>query len=191
MPQVDRIKTKYTRTEVAQWLRDELAYQLNAEPNRNICEVLLADLEMENGSNFEYVWNNNFGNIGINTESQDYWTTKTNKFRSFSLPKEGMKAYVREIFRRKSLKNAALEGDIDGFVTALRDTKYCPDCEPSKIGPTLSKLVDTYKASNLFADLPTTIPKTSNWVVWASLGISAYILYKTVRIKPNRKLQTS
>jgi hypothetical protein len=196
MSEVSRVQTKYSQTEVAQFLVSALTSALGSEPNQAMSEMLLADLAMECGfngksGNFDYVWNNNFGNVTITSESQDYWTTKTHKFRSYSTPEAGMKNYVHEILRRKTLKQAALEGDVINFTYQLRDTKYCPDCDPDKITPTLSSFIRGYQAAHLFDNLPSAPPKSlsssSHVLTWAILGMGGYIFYRTINLKPGRK----
>jgi hypothetical protein len=154
-----------------------------------MCELLLADLAMENGADFQYVFNNDFGNVTIFSDSQDYWTASnnTNKFRSFNTPEAGMANYVHEIVRRKTVKTAAMNGDVNEFAVQLRDTKYCPDCDPAVIGPTFSKFIKTYQDSNLFANLPVAPPKTGHLLTYAILGMTGYIFYRTIHLKPGRK----
>lgn len=194
MPEVSRTQTKYSQTEVAQYLVSALTKSLGSPPNQAMSEMLLADLAMECGFNgksgdFDYIWNNNFGNVSITKTSQDYWTTKTNKFRSYSTPEAGMANYVHEILRRKTLKQAAEEGDVINFVYQLRDTKYCPDCDPDKISPTLANSIRSYQAAHLFENLPVGIPKpkSSPVLTLAILGMTGFIFYKTIHIKPKRK----
>jgi len=76
-------------------------------------------------------------------------------FRAYSTLTEGLKDYVAQLVHHfPSILTAAASGDPSQMAHAIKDSRYCPDCDPKKSTPTLASFADMFGEKELFALLP-------------------------------------
>lgn len=168
---VPKVLTRYSEDDLAKAVVTILRARLGSEPNKSLCELALA-LCYQETANAKSVYNNNFGNVVVFNNSQDYFMFDGNDrhFRSFDNIEEGMNSMLFELIRRREWLAAAIDGDVDEFAKWYsRDTvsaegrlirAYCPDCasQTNAIAGSLFSKVVGFKARNLFAAQPSEAP---------------------------------
>lgn len=163
MPQVPMQKTPQSITTLAPALQVALVAKLHELPSRNLAEMLLATILFET-ANGQAIYNYNVGNVTTNRAEADYWMTSgnANHFAVYQDIESGIAGYLFEILRRPTLVAAAKAGDPYAYAVQYRDTKYCPDCDPSRTSKTFAALRDKVRGLGLYSNLsgpnPTTLP---------------------------------
>jgi len=178
MSEVKRRNTPWQDRFAARQLRQVLRRIRGA--NRNMAELLMTQIWLETGRG-KSVQNNSPGNITSAGKKGDFWRPtwyvvtdessprdlRLNKlmlegkapraFRSYQTPESGFEDYIRFLSspRYKPLLAAAASGDVASFARAVRDTGYCPDCDPSKTESTFRALRDEFRRDGLFTDMQT------------------------------------
>jgi len=76
-------------------------------------------------------------------------------FRAYPDLLTGLKDYVAQLGHHfPSVLTAAASGNPSEMAHAIKDSRYCPDCDPAKSTPTLASFAQDFGAKELFALLP-------------------------------------
>lgn len=161
MSQVEMKRTPYSIAQLASALRSALETKLGDGLTRNLAEMLLATIMLETANGLA-IYHNNVGNV--TTSGATYWVApkNPNHFAVYDTIESGISGYLYEILRRPTLVAAAKSGDPFSYAVQYRDTKYCPDCDPSRTTKTFQQLRDQVRKQALFADLPGPAPMSSS-----------------------------
>jgi hypothetical protein len=199
MSEVKRRNTPWQIKFAARQLRQALE-QVLPDAGVNTAELLMAQVWLETGRG-KSVQNNSPGNITSSAKTGDFWrptwyvvTRKSsardirlNKlmlkgkapraFRSYQTPESGFLHYLQFLKspRYEPLLDAAAAGDVAAFARAVRDTGYCPDCDPKKTEPTFRALREEFRRKKLFSELGGI--STTKKLVWAAfVAVSALVM---------------
>lgn len=179
MAELERMPTPLSRHAAAQGLVGAYVEVFGRTPTRAEAELLLAQTwGLETGRG-ESVINFNWGNI-TGSYQGNFWrppwfdpgpdaserTLRLHElmlkgqaprsFRAYPNHEAGARDYIK-LLRDKfpSILQAARSGNVRSFAVAVRDSRYCPDCDPNRTTPTFQAFVDEFRRDKVFAHLPT------------------------------------
>ena len=171
--QVDAVKTPVDLAGQAVALVPLLTLSVGPETSQGLCELCLAQLALEN-ANGSALFNWNPGNVTTTTANDFYILSKLHtdsqghavtpgdptevvmRFRAYPSIVDGMRGYVSEVVKRKSMVTAGQAGDTRAFARAIRDTGYTPGIDVDAVAKSLFTKVQEIRSKRLldFFSLP-------------------------------------
>jgi len=174
-----RVPTPLSSDATARQLVKAYEQLFGRRPTRPLAELLLAQIWVENSRGASII-QHNWGNLTPgSTWKGPIWRPpwydpppdasprilrlhglmlegkEPSAFRAYPDHDAGAAAYLRVVHgeRYRPLLAAGERGDVVAFAEAIRDTGYCPRCEPRSTAHTLAQLRDDIRASGAFAEL--------------------------------------
>jgi hypothetical protein len=206
MGEVARSVTPLSRGEAAAGIVSAYRAHTGHDPNRQLAELLLAQVWLETARGQSVVCHN-WGNLSGSYQGS-YWrppwfevtdaSSARNKhlnaemlagraprsFRAYRDHKTGAHDYLRLLLteRYRPIIATASAGDPRAFAIAVQSTGYCPDCVPSKTEPTFRALQSEFRAAGVFSHLAQSSSSgdDANLAPLIILAAGAYLFYATL-----------